>query len=117
MPDEYSYYTSIIEGVTNKTHLLEFDMALHAWLTTHNGDISGFPGIWWTNKTPPFNCYSKPELEHQIVIFNTDNPLMAPTEFRVVDYPMGVTKISASGLRFKVFENMWVLAGTTQEKP
>lgn len=73
--------------------------------------------MWWHGLALPFKAYSNPLMERRIVIFNTE--FDTTPEFRVVDYEMNVTKISISGLRFKVYDNpeMWVMAYQTVAPP
>jgi hypothetical protein len=72
---------------------------------------------WWLGKELPFVAHSSPNMEHCIVTFATS--ISTTPSYRVVNYPMNVTKISTSGLRFKVNDvpEMWVMAYQTQENP
>ncbi len=76
------------------------------------------PGThWWTGLATPFNCYSRVDMEHNVVVYTSETgPMREP---RVVGYPMRVSRVSANGLRFKVYDNpeMWVMAGCTLPEP
>jgi len=68
----------------------------------------------YRERRPPFQAFSRPEMERYIAIFDSEADLTP--SFRSVTYPMNVTQVSASGLRFKVNDApaMWVLAAQTQ---
>jgi hypothetical protein len=76
---------------------------------------------WWAGLTPPFQAYAQPNMEQRIMCFSTETSIMV-REFRQFDYPLNVSKISATGLRFKVSDydplkgtpELWCLASMTR---
>ena len=93
--------------------------------TYHWGLVSDIPAptsspktMWWEGFVPPFLAYTQTLMENRIVVFSSELTTFVK-EFRLFEYGMKVSQISANGLRFKVFDlpELWVLAYQTQGNP
>lgn len=81
------------------------------------GTAMGFQYPPEAKRTPPFQVYARPDMENFIALFDSAEDI-TPT-FRKVTYPMDVSEISLSGLRYKVSHQpeIWILAKHTQGGP
>ena len=72
---------------------------------------------WWLGKAMGFAAYARLDMEQQLIAFDSEQS--TTPKLMKVSWPMKVSKLSASGLRFRVLDKpeIWILAHQTQEEP